>query len=101
MSPARQPAAGRARMAGRGEVVLPAANRHARPARVLHLRRYWGQWAKRRIFFPNSTATWASRTVDGLEAFAALYIPHVVAAGDHFVALAVHRLDGLRALFVP
>lgn len=100
MSPASPPAAGTARMDGRGEAVLPATNRHARPASILHLRRYWGQWAKWRIFFPNSTATWASGAVDGLETFAALYIPHGVAVGDCFVAPAVHCHDWLHALFI-
>lgn len=101
MSPPRPPAARGARVDGWGEAVLPTANRYSRRASILHLCRYWGQWTKRRIFFPNSTTTWASGTADGLEAFAALYIPHDAAAGDRPVAPAVHCHDGLHALCAP
>lgn len=101
MSPARPPAARGACMAGWREAVLPKAKRYSRRASILHLCRYWGQWTKRCIFFPNSTATWAYGTADGLEAFASLYIPHDAAAGDRSVAPAVHRHDGLHALCAP
>lgn len=101
MSPPHPPAARGARVDGRGEAVLPTANRYSRGASILHLCRYWGQWTKCCIFFPNSTATWASGTADGLEAFAALYIPHDAAAGDRSVAPAVHRHDRLHALCAP
>lgn len=102
MSPPCPPAARGARVDGRGEALLPTTtNRYSRRASILHLCRYWGQWTKRRIFFPNSTATWAYGTVDGLEAFDALLIPHAAAAGDRSVAPAVHRHDGLHALCAP